>query len=201
VDTGSARSWQPPRSRIVQAAETAALDCIRRGRREDALELLMAAYGSPIAAFALRVVRDRELAKDVRQQVFLDAFQGISRFEGRSSLWSWLCSIAYHRCLDELRRVRRAGAPEPIDVWDVLAAQLDPASDDEDRLAQRRALEACMAKLSDSARAELLMRCFLGLSFVEISALVGASHGTLQVRMSRILPRLRRCLRGQGVTR
>jgi RNA polymerase sigma-70 factor, ECF subfamily len=200
VEPGAPRSWKPPKSRIAHAAEAAALTCIRHGRHTDALKLLMSAYGAPIAAFALRVVRDRELAKDVRQQVFLDAFQGIARFEGRSSLWSWLCGIAYHRCLDELKRSRRAGPVDPVDVLDVLAAQPDPAAG-EDRVAQRRALEACLAKLSNSARAELLMRCFLGLSYVEISELVGATHGTLQVRMSRILPRLRRCLRGQGVTR
>jgi DNA-directed RNA polymerase specialized sigma24 family protein len=46
-----------------------------------------------------------------------------------------------------------------------------------------------------------LMRCFLGLSYVEIAAVVGDPHGTVQVRMSRILPRLRRCLRGEGVAR
>jgi RNA polymerase sigma-70 factor (ECF subfamily) len=160
----------------------------------------MVTYGTAIAAFALRVVRDPELAKDVRQQVFLEAFQGISRFEARSSLWSWLCGIAYHRCLDELRRIRRSSPVDHFDVWDALAEQPDPAMDT-DRVEKRRALEDCLGKLSDSLRAELLMRCFLGLSYVEISELVGATHGTLQVRMSRILPQLRRCLRSHGLTR
>ena len=176
------------------------LACMRHGRREEALKLLMVAYGAAIAAFALRVVRDPELAKDVRQQVFLEAFQGISRFEGRSSLWSWLCGIAYHRCLDELRRTRRLRPVDHFDVWEVVAEQPDPAMD-ADRVEKRRALEACLGKLSASLRAELLMRCFLGLSYVEISDLVGATHGTLQVRVSRILPRLRRCLRDHGLAR
>jgi DNA-directed RNA polymerase specialized sigma24 family protein len=45
------------------------------------------------------------------------------------------------------------------------------------------------------------MRYFLGLSYVEIGAALGTAHGTVQVRVARILPKLRRCLRHQGVAR
>lgn len=160
----------------------------------------MTAYGAPLTAFALRILRDRELAKDVRQQVFLDAFQRIDTFEGRSSLWSWLCGIAYHRCLDELRRARRSGPVEDFDVWDGPTGTSDLEMDHE-RVAKQRALERCLGKLSPSMRAQLLMRCFLGLSYAEIGEVVGDAHGTVQVRMSRILPRLRRCLRNEGMAR
>jgi RNA polymerase sigma-70 factor, ECF subfamily len=185
---------------VDRSAEEAVLACVRRDRRDEALKILMATYGARLNAFVVRVLRDRELAKDVRQQVFLDAFQGISRFEGRSSLWSWLCSIAYHRCLDELRRIRRSNTFDDFDVLAVLVEQPD-LSIDADRVAKRRALEECLGRLSPSMRTQLLMRCFLGLSYVEIGEVVGDPHGTVQVRMSRILPRLRRCLRGEGIPR
>ena len=200
TESGCAPSWRPPKPRADRLAEETALACVRRGRRDEGLKILMAAYGAPLLAFALRVLRDRELAKDVRQQVFLDAFQGIERFEGRSSLWSWLCGITYHRCLDELRRIRRVGAVDDFDVLDGLAGTTDPMMD-VDRVAKRRALEHCLGKLSSSMRTHLLMRYFLGLSYVEIGDTVGVPHGTVQVRISRILPRLRRCLRGEGVGR
>lgn len=162
----------------------------------------MATYGVPLTAFALRILRDRELVKDVRQQVFLEAFQGIDKFERRSSLWSWLCGIAYHRCLDELRRSRRAG---PLDDFGGSDEHVRPPDStitmDVDRVATHRALEECLGKLSVPMRTQLLMRYFFGLSYVEIGEAVGVPHGTVQVRMSRILPRLRRCLRGEGVAR
>jgi RNA polymerase sigma-70 factor (ECF subfamily) len=198
--TGNAPPWQPPRSRVDRSAEEAALACVRRGRRDEALRLLMVAYSGAVTAFALRVLRNRELVKDIHQQVFLDAFQGIERFQGRSSLWSWLCGIAYHRCLDELRRSRRAATIDDLDVWDQLAGTPDPTMD-LDLVEKRRALEQCLGKLTAPLRAQLLMRCFLGLTYVEIGETIGDSHGTVQVRMSRILPRLRRCLRGEGVAR
>jgi RNA polymerase sigma-70 factor (ECF subfamily) len=181
-------------------AEQAALAHVHDGRRDLALQRLMVAYGRPITAFAVRLVRSNEAAKDIHQQVFLDAYQGIEKFQQRSSLWSWLCGIAYHRCLDELRRSRRAPAIDDFDVFDRLAGQPDPTMDVEGA-AKRRALEHCLGKLAPTLRSQLMMRCFLGLSYVEIGATIGEPHGTVQVRMSRILPRLRQCLRGEGVAR
>jgi len=201
---GQAATWQPPRSRVDREAEHAALACVRQGRRDEALKILMTTYGAPLSAFVLRVVRDRELVKDVRQQVFLEAFQGIDRFQGRSSLWIWLCGIAYHRCLDELRHGRRAKAHEPLDPSDELAELVRSTTDldsDLDRVARQRALEQCLGKLSIALRTQLLMRYFFGLSYAEIGETLGVAHSTVQVRLSRTLPQLRRCLRGEGVVR
>ena len=198
--TGNERPPQPRRSFIDHAAEQEALECIRRGRPEEALKLLMRAYGGPITAFAQRMLHHSEAAKDVRQQVFLDALRGVGKFEGRSSLWSWLCGIAYHRCLDERRRMLRTDDVDGFDGSDRFFGQPDPMMD-ADRIAGQRALERCLGKLPEAMRAQVLMRYLLDLSYVEIGEIVGSSHGTVQVRIARILPRLRRCLRGEGVGR
>ena len=173
---------------------------MRHGRREEALKILMTAYGAPITAFSIRVLRNPEAGRDVRQQVFLEAFQGIEKFAGRSSVWRWLCGIAYHRCLDELKRGRRRDVVEDFDVLDAIAAPPDPMMDAA-RVEKRRALERCLGKLSVPMRTQLLMRYHFGLNYVEIGEAVGASPSAVQVRMSRILPRLQRCLRGEGIAR
>jgi len=198
--TANGSIWRPPKSRIDHAAEAAALACVHRKKPDKALDILMRAYGTPLTAFALRMVRNRELANDVRQQVFLEALQGVDRFQERSSLWSWLCGIAYHRCLDERRRLRRASAADDFEALYALAGAPDPMMDPE-RAAKRRALEQCLGQLSPAMRTQLLMRFFFGLSYDEIGKIVGATHSAVQVRMSRLLPQLRRCLRGEGLAR
>jgi RNA polymerase sigma factor (sigma-70 family) len=70
---------------------------------------------------------------------------------------------------------------------------------DPDQTATRRALERCLEKLAPPLRSQVMMRYFLGLSYAEIGEEVGAPQGTVQVRVSRILPRLRRCLKGEGL--
>jgi RNA polymerase sigma-70 factor, ECF subfamily len=194
---GNLPSRRSPKSRVDHTAEEDALSAARAGRLGEALKILMRAYGEPITAFAIHILHETESANDVRQQVFLEAFQGLEKFRGHSSLWTWLCGIAYHRCMDELRRNRRNSAVEELDILDRFATQSDPA----DLAAERRALERCLAKLSAPMRSQLLMRCFLGLSYMEIGEIVGAPHSTVQVRISRILPRLRRSLREEGVAR
>jgi RNA polymerase sigma-70 factor (ECF subfamily) len=203
AEAGAVAEPGPPlrsRSSIDPLAEERALALVQRGRRAEALEILMVAYGHKITAFAERMLRQNELANDVRQQVFLQAFQGLDGFKAQSSLWSWLCSITYYRCLDELRRLGKWAIAEEVESIENLLYEED-ASLDPDQLAKRRALERCLMKLPPPLQAQLLMRCFFGLSYAEIGELVGTSHATVQVRISRILPRLRRCLRGQGVAR
>lgn len=196
--TGS--DGQPRKTRVDHPAEVAALACVRRGRPGEALNIVMTAYDSAIRGFILRVIRSREAADDLCQQVFLDVFHGIGKFQERSSLWSWLCRIAYHRCLDELRRTQRESAIDDFDVLNALVGQPDPIVD-ADRIGERRALEKCLGKLPPVIRSQVLMRAFFGLSYEEIAEAVDTPAGTVQVRMSRILPRLRRCLRDEGVAR
>jgi len=199
--TGSSPAvWKPPTSRVDRAAETAALECLRRQRPKQALAILATAYGTPITGFTLRIVRNPELANDVRQQVFLEAFLGFHKFEGRSSLWSWLCGIAYHRCMDELRRMRRTNVGDDFDVVDGLINEPD-ATNDAELVAMRRALEHCLGKLQPAPRSQLLMRYFLGLSYAEIAEAVRNTPDAVQRRMSRILPSLRECLQRKGFAR
>lgn len=197
VDEGRAvDAPRPSRSPIDKAVEEEAIACVRRGQHKEALTKLMVAYSKPLTAFALRILRDPDLAKDVRQQVFLEAFHGIEKFAGRASIWSWLCGIAHNRCIDELRRMKRT--PVDFGVLEDLLELPDLSMDNQRSVARRRTLERCLAKLSSSERMQVLMRLLLRLSYAEIGELVHDSPGTVQVRISRILPRLRRCLGDPG---
>ncbi len=199
----AASPWKPPRSRVDHAAEETALAHVRAGQRNAAFEVLIAAYSGPLTSFIVRVLRNTDDARDVSQQVFHQALQGIDRFQGRGTLWGWLCGIAYHRCLDALkqsRRTRRTMVSGGANLLDSFAGDPD-ATMDEDRVAKRRALDRCLGKLSAPIRAEVLMRYLFSLSYQEIGEVVGAPPGTVQVRMSRILPRLRSCLLGEGIVR
>jgi RNA polymerase sigma-70 factor, ECF subfamily len=63
---------------------------------------LMKAHGDEILGFCLRMVGDRALAEDIRQQVFLEAFRDLDG--GHSSPRAWLFGIARNRCLDVIRK-------------------------------------------------------------------------------------------------
>lgn len=175
----------------------------RRGEREAAFRLVMTAHGARVLAFALRITRDAAVARDVRQQTFLEVWRGLDGFDGRARLSTWLYSIAHNRSIDATRRRDRIGASEqPTDfhVLESSAVTSDPVMDAA-RIDQYRALERCLQRVAAPIRAQLLMRYVEGMTHAEIAAIVGDAPGTVQVRLGRALPKLRRCLRAQGAGR
>lgn len=202
---GLAVPWRPrPADRSAGRAagvEADALSALDRGDREGALTLLMDAYGTALYRFCRQMV-DAELADDVHQLTFVHAFEGFERFARGSSLRTWLFSIARHRCLDALKTSRRRCAR--FEAADVLPERPDPAPPADDRVAAHgllRALRRCLAQLPPSHRSAVLLRFQASLSYPDISAAVGEHPATLQARVARALPVLRRCLERQGVAR
>jgi RNA polymerase sigma-70 factor (ECF subfamily) len=180
--------------------EADALAALDRDDLDGALTVLMRAYGAPVYRYCRQLVEDRELAEDAHQLTFVQAYQGLARFSRRSSLRSWLFGIARHRCLDALkieRRRRRRFGP--------LADAGDRPRDEptvEERLAGRSltgALARCLRQLAPRIRATVLLRFQQGLSYADIERLTGERATTLQARVVRALPLLRRCLEQQGL--
>ncbi len=199
--TISSRQTPPPsnrKSRVKLEAEEQALARLRSGRRTEAFTILMRAYGVPLTAFITRIVRSGEDAKDLNQQVFLEAFRGIDRYEGRASIWSWLCGIAYNRSIDCIKAKKRTISVDGFDVLESLGIRLEQTMSGEAILI-RKALEKCLAKLRPEIRAQVLMRFGEQMSYQEIGEVLGEEHGTVQVRISRVLPKLRKCLRTEGM--
>src|SRR5690349_22954525 len=79
---------------------------IEQCRRQDyeAFSKIVDAYQVRVLGFVRRMVRGEEEAKDVTQEVFIKAFKHMERFDGRSSLRTWLFRIAHNLCIDRARR-------------------------------------------------------------------------------------------------
>lgn len=180
--------------------ERAALAALDRGNHDDALAVLMREYGTAVYRYCRQMMADDDLAQEVQQMTFVQAYEGLARFARRSSLRSWLFGIARHRCLDLLkmhrRRHKRFG---PIEEAPDLPR---PGGSMEDHLSERsvaRVLEGCLRGLAPRVRTAVLLRYQQGLSYPEIARLSNEKAPALQVRVARALPLLRRCLEEKGV--
>lgn len=180
------------------SAQPDASSLLARGDRKGAIALLMDEHGEVVFAFCVRVLRDRVLAEDVLQQVFLEAHRDIGRFEGRSSFRTWLLRIASHRCHDAIRsRNRHQETAESDDEVEIADTGISPG----ERLEQSQlvaALEVCLMQLSEDVRLTVLLRFQSGMTYDEMSPVLGARVDALQARVSRALPVLRRCLESKG---
>ena len=192
----------PPPGGGPPRGDDAVLALRDRGDHRAALIALMQAHGATVYAHCVRVVKDPTLAQDVQQQVFLEAFRDLPGFGGRSALRTWLISIANHRCLDAIKaRRRREDRISGDDNAVVSVPDASPnAGEQLDGQRRARVLDECLGGLSESVRVAVLTQFNAGLSYDEMSAMFGERAGTLQARVTRALPVLRRCLESKGVT-
>ena len=171
----------------------------RRGEPE-AFARLVALHERMVFNLAARLLNDAEEARDLGQDVFLQVYKTIERFEGRSSLRTWIYRIVVNQCRNRRRwwRRRRREAWTPIenltasDEADMAARQ--GGEDAVERVARRERaarVQRALEGLSFDHRAVLLLREVEGLSCEEIGQALGLPEGTVKSRLSRARDGLR----------
>lgn len=131
-----------------------------------------------------------EEAEDMVQETFLAAFKSLDRFEGRSSLYTWLNHICVNHCFTLLRKRKRLLATEREDMERLLAPAADSARDAADAQEQRRQrqekLKVWIGKLGGKCAEILRLRLGEELPMAEIKE-------RLKVPLGTVASRLRRC--------
>lgn len=168
--------------------EPALLDRCRRHDPE-AFGKLVDAYQSRLFGFVRRMVADPEEAADVVQETFIRAFQAIQRFDGRSTLRTWLFRIAHNLCVDRARRAERApqklhidGAFEDNEAYDLPDERWQP----EEMVLDAElmdALEAGIGSMSEKLRSVLLLHDREDMSYDEIASALELPLGTVKSRL------------------
>jgi RNA polymerase sigma-70 factor (ECF subfamily) len=179
-------------------------------------ELLQALWAGEPAAFrrlvelnsanvynvALKLLGDEQEAEDVLQETFLSAFQAIDRFEGRSSLSTWLYRIAYNASLMRLRK-RRQMATFSLDMPPdqeggseevVLRHLVDWSTVPDDQLLTaeaRQEMDRAIAELPETLRSAFILRDIQGLSGAETAEVLGITVQAVKNRLHRARLRLR----------
>jgi RNA polymerase sigma-70 factor (ECF subfamily) len=168
---------------------------IQAGELRRAASSLVVAYGPDVLATCVAMLRDRAAAEDVTQEVFGDALRALATFRGDSSPRTWLLSIARNRCIDQLRARKR-------DPWggaiDESAADPDAHPDagalGSEWLADRSLVLRALEELAEGDRALVVLRFRNGLDYGELASAFGLREGTVRMRISRALARMREVL-------
>lgn len=189
-----ARPASPPRGEARDGDE-ALVAALREGRIE-ALEELYDRYSVLVFSIALRILRDRGLAEDVTQEVFLRLWRRpwLYRPE-RGRFVSWLTSITRNLAIDGQRRIaRRRGAEEPGEDATAGIAEADRLADPAQAALlgeERAAVRAAVAQLPPPQRRVIELAWFGGLTQTEIAALTSTPLGTVKTRARLAMRRLR----------
>ncbi len=165
---------------------------------------IMALHEGMVFNLAARLLGNGEEARDVAQEVFLLVYRRLSRFEGRSSLKTWIYRIVVNQCHNRRRFWHRHGRDREQELDERWAAPEDArrgfwlASPYEQARSHERAevVQKALLELSFDQRSVLVLREVEGLSCEEVAAALGIPDGTVKSRLSRAREALRQRLAG-----
>ena len=166
---------------------------------ENAFGRLVEPYRRELLAHCYRMLGSVQDAEDALQDALLGAWRGLARFEGRSSLRSWLYTITTNACFKAIQRRPKRVLPidygPASDPHDQPAAALvesvwlDPYPTPDDRYEQRETVElafvAALQHLPARQRAVLILRDVLGFSGAEVAEALGSNPDAIYTALQR----------------
>ncbi|HEV8369973.1 MAG TPA: sigma-70 family RNA polymerase sigma factor [Pyrinomonadaceae bacterium] len=163
------------------------IEACQHGDR-DAFRVLFETYKDRVYSIAVYSVGgDKSIADDVTQQIFLKLFTSIKKFRGESEFTTWLYRLVVNACMDERRRRRRllsfGETRETVGMKN--AAAKKPQEKQYARREVARSVRAAISQLKPKFRLPILLKYVEGLSYEEISSVMGCSKGTVASRLNR----------------
>jgi RNA polymerase sigma-70 factor (ECF subfamily) len=207
---------QPAPARVALGEDAAVVAALKRGD-EAVFAALVDAYSGSLLRLALDFVRTRSVAEEVVQETWLAVLGGIDRFEGRSSLKTWLFRILVNKAKTRGAREARtvpfsALAPEGDEPavpeerfrgahdhwpghWASPPRSLDTVPEERLLAGEARArIAAALETLPDSQRVVVTLRDVAGWDSEEVCGLLGLSEGNQRVLLHRGRAKLRAAL-------
>ncbi len=163
-----------------------------------AFGILVERFQRKIYRVAYAIVRDESEADTITQDVFVQAYTHLAKFEGRAGLETWLTRIAINRSRDSLRRrkfvslfVRR----DDDDEAEVMIEPVDDRPDPERQLMSgqlRVAIQRAEKQLSAQQKVIFRLRHYENLSLEEIADHLGLRAGTVRAHLFRAIHKVRK---------
>jgi RNA polymerase sigma-70 factor, ECF subfamily len=174
----------------LQDPDEELIRAIRDAREGDlqAFEQLMERHQKRILADCRYLTRDENSSEDLAQEVFVKAFFGLRRFEGRSSFRHWLQRIKVHHCLNHVKRRDGKDALALDDETIEGHSQLHvPAAAQQDVETQdlRLRIAGILDTMPATLRVPLVMCDMDELSYEEIAAQLGIGLSAVKMRIKR----------------
>jgi len=169
-------------------------DLILKAQRGDvdAYNLLVSRWEKRVFNYLLRLVRNREDALDLCQDVLLKVYQNLRKLEDPARFAPWMYRIAHNEAYSMLRRKK----PED----DIETTQIDMPSLGGGMLPVETALavDAALRRLTEEQREAVVLKVYQGFKFEEMSEILGCPLSTVKSRLYTALDLLKDALAPTG---
>jgi RNA polymerase sigma-70 factor (ECF subfamily) len=143
----------------------------------DAFNALVSRHEKRVFNYLFRILRDREDALDLTQDVFLKAYQNLSKLGDAARFSPWLFRIAHNEAFSLLRKNR----PDTVEMlWEPGTAA---ASDGMFPLETSLAVERALGQLSPEQREAVVLKIYQGFKFEEMAEILDVPLSTIKSRL------------------
>lgn len=158
-------------------------------RTGNCYEALYQRYAQKVYSRCLSLTRDAEKAQDFTHDIFIRLFARLDRFQERSSFSTWLYSITYNYCMDQIRSASRLSTTALDDMTEHPAFSTDEAELQEYSLQQ---LAKVMTKMPQQDAVLLRLKYQEGLDIRQIASQMNLNDSAVKMRLKRSRDRARR---------
>ena len=164
------------------------MELVREERRDDAITLLLPAFRRKVFGLAYSILRDREAAEDVTQDVFIKIWRALPGFDGRASMSTWMYTVARNASLSALRARRPQSSLSDPEVMEAVEA-INPVPS-ADVIVDRAAILRLVDQLPMKQRQVIMLFYIEAQSHEEVAAMLAMPVGTVKTLLHRARARL-----------
>ena len=168
---------------VRTSSEKQRIGRILGGKREE-YAWFVNTYSQEVLGFTMRLMPNAEDAREVAQDAFVKAFRSLASFEFRSSFCTWVCRIAYHESMNQLRRQQ----PHYVDMTEIpTVVDEELSTGREERITL---MEEAIDDLPPDERMLLHLYYYEDRPLKEIAYIMDAESNVLATRLHRIRKKL-----------
>lgn len=175
---------------ILMKADEVLMEELKAGNVQ-AFDLIIYRYEKSLLNYLYRWIGNFHQAEELCQEVFIRVYKSAMKFNSEQKFSPWLYRIANNLCIDTYRKDKNV---KKVDIEDIDIVSPENVEDKVEKDDLGRRVKKAVMSLPQDYRAVLILKHYQGLSYNEISEILGCPLGTVKSRMHYALIELKKAL-------
>lgn len=165
--------------------QLAVTDEMMLDEREEIIDQLMSEYSDDILHLVYTYVKNRTIAEDLAQEIFIKCYEKLNQFNQQSTIKTWLYRIASNHCKDYLRSWHYRKITLSNKVFDHIPSKSKQVEEEVIKHSEENSLTNAVMNLPLKHREVVFLHYYEELSLKEISKITSVNINTLKTRLKR----------------
>jgi len=171
---------------------------------DNAFEDIIKLYEQKVHSTIFYMIKNESAVEDIAQEVFIKVYRNLSKFNEKSSLYTWIYRITVNACYDEIKREKKIiSISNHIDTEDgeqevEFEDEKQNVSEIVESKLERKMLIDTIKMLPEESRSLIVLRDIRGFSYWEIADMLNMKLGTVKSKINRSRNQLKTLLESKG---